>query len=209
MTWVKNAKWRTDALESGLDAMYNNGFAEVRSGAPPGTDAADAGTLLARIPLGADALAAAAAAVKSQNGTPSVAAVGAGVAAHIRLKSAADDGTATANFPRAEGVVAQSVPITSSTWNGGSGKMRVTTSVAHGFATGNKVQIAGHSEAALNKPQWVITVIDADEFDLDGSANVANGAGGKCHNGDAALDNTNIAVGQSVQIDALQFHMPS
>jgi hypothetical protein len=54
--------------------------------------------------------------------------------------------------------------------NNGSGLIRITAT-AHGYSTGNKVdvgKILGTTEA--NKPGWTITVIDANTFDLQGSA---------------------------------------
>ncbi len=74
---------------------------EIRSGAPPGAEAAASGTLLASITLPATPWAAAAAGSKAKSGTWSdSSADAAGTAGHYRLKNAADthreDGTITA-----------------------------------------------------------------------------------------------------------------
>jgi hypothetical protein len=51
----------------------------------------------------------------------------------------------------------------------------ITTSAAHGYSTGDKVTIIGHLVNTAANGQWTITVVDADEFTLDGS--VGNGVG--------------------------------
>lgn len=72
---------------------------QIRTGAPPGAEAAAGGTLLAEITLPATPWAAAAAGSVAKQGVWSAAAVAAGVAAHFRLQNAAgtriDEGTIT------------------------------------------------------------------------------------------------------------------
>jgi hypothetical protein len=63
---------------------------QIRTGAPPGAEAAAGGTLLAEIVSPATPWNAAASGSKTKNGTWSVAAVAAGVAGHYRMKNAAD-----------------------------------------------------------------------------------------------------------------------
>ena len=53
-------------------------------------------------------------------------------------------------------------------WNAGTGKMRATK-VAHGLVTGSAV----YSNHTGGQGYYKVTVIDADNFDLDGSANVS------------------------------------
>ena len=56
--------------------------------------------------------------------------------------------------------------------NDGTGEVRITTSSAHGFSTGNIVRILSNSIKAVNTT-WTITVINATAFDLDGSTYTA------------------------------------
>lgn len=51
----------------------------------------------------------------------------------------------------------------------------VTTAANHGYSTGDKVTISGHLVNTAANGTWVITVVAADEFSLDGS--VGNGVG--------------------------------
>lgn len=83
------------------DTLFPAGaLLQIRTGAPPGAEAAASGTLLAEITLPATPWAAAATGSKAKQGTWSVAAVAAGTAAHYRLKNATDtereEGTVTA-----------------------------------------------------------------------------------------------------------------
>lgn len=95
---------------------FDAGTLEIRSGAAPGPDAAQAGTLIAAIVLPADAVGASAAGVVSKAGTWSVAAAAAGTAAHWRLKETGDAGGASTTLRRLEGTV---------TATGGGGDMTV------------------------------------------------------------------------------------
>jgi hypothetical protein len=63
------------------------------------------------------------------------------------------------------------------TSNNAGGLIEVVTSAAHNLATGQQVEIIGHDEASVNG-EWTITVVDADEFTLDGSTYVGDGSGG-------------------------------
>ena len=100
MTVRLNDAFANDLLD-GIDAVYNSGFADIRTGAQPasGNDAAT-GTLLASIPIPADAFGAAAARSKGKAGTWQVAGAAAGNAGWVRIRNAADtrrlDGSVTA-----------------------------------------------------------------------------------------------------------------
>lgn len=97
-----------DALASASD-IFNSGVLEIRSGAAPGPNAADAGTLLASITLPADAFGVVSSGVLSLAGTwEDASADAAGTAAHFRLKQSGDTGGATgATDERIEGTVGQ------------------------------------------------------------------------------------------------------
>jgi hypothetical protein len=58
--------------------------------------------------------------------------------------------------------------------NNGGGLIRIT-STAHGYQTGDRVRISGvtgttEANSTVNRPWWSITRIDADSYDLVGSA---------------------------------------
>lgn len=78
-----------DILDS-LDATYNNGFLELRTGSRPAKNAAATGTLVANVPLPADWAAAAASRQKAANGLPweDIAADAAGTVTWARLRNA-------------------------------------------------------------------------------------------------------------------------
>lgn len=82
---------------------------ELRSGAPPGAEAAATGTLLVSISLPATPWAAAAGGSKSKQGTWSDVGIAAGVIGHYRLRNAADtrreEGTVTATGGGGDAVV--------------------------------------------------------------------------------------------------------
>jgi hypothetical protein len=94
---------------SGAGFNFDAGVLEIRSGAAPGPDEADAGTLLASITLPADAFGAAAAKAMAKAGTWSDASADAGgVAAHFRVKQSGDTrGASGATDERIEGTVGQ------------------------------------------------------------------------------------------------------
>lgn len=54
--------------------------------------------------------------------------------------------------------------------------IEITTSVAHGFSTGDKVTVNGHATNTAANGTWTITKVDATKFTLDGST--GNGVGG-------------------------------
>lgn len=95
-----------NVLADALD-LFGGGVLEIRSGAAPGPNAADAGTLLASITLPTPAMGAASAGVISLNGTWTDASADAtGTAAHFRFKQTGDTGGATgATDERLEGTV--------------------------------------------------------------------------------------------------------
>jgi hypothetical protein len=54
--------------------------------------------------------------------------------------------------------------------NNGAGLIRITTAVAHGWATGDLIAVYGVGGTVEANGWWAITVIDATHFDLQGSA---------------------------------------
>lgn len=88
---------------------FDDGALEIRSGAPPGPDEADAGDLLADITLPSDAFGAAAAGAAAKAGTwEDSSADAAGTAGHFRIKQSGDAGGATGSTDeRIEGTVGQ------------------------------------------------------------------------------------------------------
>lgn len=95
------------ALNTGSGINFDSGVLEGRSGAAPGPNAADAGTLLFSITIPADGFAAAAAGAAAKAGTWSdTSADNAGTAAHFRMKQSGDTGGATGSTDeRIEGTI--------------------------------------------------------------------------------------------------------
>lgn len=92
---------------AGAGVTFDGGVLEIRSGAAPGPDAADGGTLLASITLPADAFGAAATGQVAKLGTWSDASADAtGTAAHFRIKQTGDTGAISTADERIEGTVA-------------------------------------------------------------------------------------------------------
>lgn len=114
---------------------FNSGVLEIRSGAAPGPNAADAGTLLASVALPADAFGAAASGSAAKAGTwEDTSADGTGTAAHFRIKQTGDTGGATGSTDeRIEGTV---------TVTGGGGDLTVDNT---SFATGQQFTITAFS----------------------------------------------------------------
>lgn len=56
------------------------------------------------------------------------------------------------------------------------GPIEITTSAAHGYVTGDRITINGHTTNTAANGTWVITKVDATKFTLDGST--GNGVGG-------------------------------
>jgi hypothetical protein len=116
MATTKTTAFLNTTLDSGVDAVFNAGKIQIRTGAAPGANAAPTGTLLWEFTLPADAFAAAASGAKGKNGTWSTTAVAGGDAAHFRLVTSADTGAATQAEARVEGSV---------TYTGGGGDMTI------------------------------------------------------------------------------------
>ena len=102
-TALRNAK------ASAVD-IFNSGVLELRSGSPPGANAADAGTLLASITLPADAFTGPSVGVLTKAGTWEDASADAGgTIGHFRFKQSGDTGGATGSSDeRIEGTVGTS-----------------------------------------------------------------------------------------------------
>jgi hypothetical protein len=93
---------------SGAGFNFDGGTLEIRTGAPPGPDAAAAGTVLATIVLPADAFAAASGKSMAKAGTwQDPAADASGTAGHFRLRRAGDANGASTTAERIEGTVGQ------------------------------------------------------------------------------------------------------
>lgn len=101
---------RLDGIgNAGAGINFDSGSLEIRTGAAPGPDAADGGTLLSDITTPADAFAAASGKAMVKAGTwQDASADAAGTAAHFRLKQSGDTGGATGTTDeRIEGTVGQ------------------------------------------------------------------------------------------------------
>lgn len=92
---------------AGID--FDSGVLEIRTGAAPGPNAADGGTLLASITLPGDAFGAASSQQVAKAGTwEDTSADASGTAAHYRIKQSGDTGGATGGTDeRIEGTVGQ------------------------------------------------------------------------------------------------------
>ncbi|AHG92117.1 hypothetical protein J421_4650 (plasmid) [Gemmatirosa kalamazoonensis] len=105
MATVFNTVTKNTMLDS-IDATFNGGTLEIRTGAPPGPGAVPSGTLLVSITLPADLWAAASGAVKALNAAlATTAAVAAGTAGHFRIKATGDTGAAVGTQHRIEGTI--------------------------------------------------------------------------------------------------------
>lgn len=95
------------AFNAGAGINYDAGVLEIRSGAAPGPNAADGGTLLASIAIPADGFSAASGGSIAKLGTwEDTAANATGTAGHFRMKQTGDTGGATgATDERIEGTV--------------------------------------------------------------------------------------------------------
>jgi hypothetical protein len=93
-------------FNSAAGVNYDAGVLEIRSGAAPGPEAAETGTLLASIAVPADGFAAASGSSVAKIGTWSdTAADGTGTAAHFRMRRSGDVGGASTITARIEGTV--------------------------------------------------------------------------------------------------------
>lgn len=70
----------------------------------------------------------------------------------------------------------EQVSITSGAASGG--KYRILTASNHNLASGDRISITGHSSEFGINGTWEVTVVDADEFDIDFSQTAATGLGG-------------------------------
>lgn len=96
-------------FNSGSGVNFDSGVLEIRSGAAPGPEAAEGGTLLASITLPADAFAAAASSSIAKAGTwQDASADNTGTAAHFRMRRSGDAGGASTTTSRLEGTVGTS-----------------------------------------------------------------------------------------------------
>ena len=82
---------------------------------------------------------------------------------HIDLQKSVFVGTYTSG-----GTVARLLHVSGAA-NNGSGLIRITTSVSHGYITGDQVDVEAVGGVPNANGQWVITVINATHFDLIGS----------------------------------------
>ncbi len=96
-------------FNSGSGINFDSGVLEIRSGAAPGPEAAEGGTLLASITLPADAFAAASGSSDAKAGTwQDASADNTGTAAHFRMRRSGDSGGASTTTSRLEGTVGTS-----------------------------------------------------------------------------------------------------
>lgn len=94
------------AFNGAAGINFDSGVLEIRSGAAPGPEAAEGGTLLASIPIPADGFAAASGSSVAKTGTwQDTAADAAGTAAHFRMRRSGDAGGASTTTSRLEGTV--------------------------------------------------------------------------------------------------------
>ena len=85
MAVTLNTNLKNDLLD-GIDAVFNSGTLEIRTGAPPGAGAAATGTVLVSMTLPADAFAAASGGTKAKAGTwQDLSADATGTAGYFRL----------------------------------------------------------------------------------------------------------------------------
>lgn len=93
-------------LNSGAGITFDSGVLEIRSGAAPGPEAAEGGTLLASMTLPADSFAAASGSSAAKAGTwQDVSADATGTAAHFRIRRSGDTGGVSTITSRIEGTV--------------------------------------------------------------------------------------------------------
>jgi hypothetical protein len=112
-------------FNAGSGTDFNSGVLEIRSGAAPGPESAESGTLLASIAIPADGFAAASGSSIAKSGTwEDASANGTGTAAHFRMRRSGDAGGASTTTSRIEGSV---------TGSGGGGDIELdNTSIASG-----------------------------------------------------------------------------
>lgn len=84
--------------------------------------------------------------------------------------------------------------------NNGSGLFRLTVA-AHGYRTGNWVNVQGAAGAPATTGQWLVTVIDVNHFDLQGSTYAAGYTSGGTVNrffGGGAFETIAVGAGQRI-----------
>lgn len=105
MTVVISDALRSVIADATVD-LYDGGVLEIRSGAAPGPNAADGGSLLASMTLPTPAFGAASAGAAAKSGTWSdTSADNTGTAQHFRMKRSGDAGSADSTKSRIEGSV--------------------------------------------------------------------------------------------------------
>jgi hypothetical protein len=82
--------------------------------------------------------------------------------------------------------------------NNGAGLIRITTSTAHGFATGERVYIYGVGGTVAANAAWAITVINATTFDLVGSAYAGAYTSGGTVTNRPYIGGLSVAIGPAV-----------
>lgn len=209
---------KTDAhnrtlLDSGVDAVYNNGKIQLFDTAPAGASAVPAGTKIAEGACPADLFAAATSpsagvTTKDLNAAVAIAglaAAGAGTTARaFRIVGSGDTAAATQNEPRIEGTVGVAGAAVNITGAALAGGMLELTAAGHGLADGDDVEIAGHSVAGVNG-RWVVFASTVNTFRIAYTS--AGGAGGTAKKTyDLALDNASIANGQAGSISSLAIY---
>lgn len=121
-------------FNGGSGINFDSGVLEIRTGAAPGPEAAEGGTLLASIPIPADGFAAASGSSIAKAGTwEDTSANAAGTAAHFRFRRSGDAGGASTTTSRIEGTV---------TATGGGGDLTLDNAV---LAVGQLVTITSFS----------------------------------------------------------------
>lgn len=125
MAYTLSTGARDDAVDRHSTQLYDNAILEIRTGSPPGPNAAATGTLLASLTLPASAHGAPSGGSVSLAGTwQDASADNAGTAAHFRIRASGDANGADATQKRVEGTV---------TATGGGGDLTLdNTSIAAG-----------------------------------------------------------------------------
>lgn len=86
----------------------------------------------------------------------------------------------------------------------------VVTATAHGFASGQTVEISGVAGNTAANGYWVITVVDANSFRLEGSSGNGTYAGGGTAQRKFRAAARSLAIGKfQVQIAALGWNLCS
>ncbi|MGH7470441.1 MAG: hypothetical protein ACRENP_21055 [Longimicrobiales bacterium] len=106
MAYTLSTGARDDAVDRHSVQLYDSAILEIRTGAPPGPNAAATGTLLASITLPASAHGAPSSGSVALAGTwQDTAADGTGTAGHFRMRQSGDGNGADATQRRVEGTI--------------------------------------------------------------------------------------------------------